>query len=74
MSNTDSTPFMDLVPSISLRENERGMQIGAGWNPHYHEPIDLYSSYSDKDFRRSQRPDDPGRCGAIGWNHVEEVN
>ncbi len=51
MSNTDSTPFMDLVPSISLRENERGMQIGAGWNPHYHEPTDLYSSYSDKDFR-----------------------
>ena len=51
MSNTDSTPFMDLVPSISLRENERGMQIGAGWNPHYHEPTDLYTSYSDKDFR-----------------------
>ena len=51
MSNTDSTPFMDLVPSISLRESERGMHIGAGWNPHYHEPTDLYSSYSDKDFR-----------------------
>ena len=51
MTNTDSTPFMDLVPSISLRENERGMHIGAGWNPHYHQPTDLYSSYSDKDFR-----------------------
>ena len=51
MSNTDSTPFMDLIPSISLRENERGMHIGAGWNPHYHQPTDLYSSYSDKDFR-----------------------
>ena len=51
MSNTDSTPFMDLVPSISLRENERGMHIGAGWNPHYHQPTDLFSSYSDKDFR-----------------------
>jgi hypothetical protein len=23
MTNTDSTPFMDLVPAISLRENER---------------------------------------------------
>jgi hypothetical protein len=33
MTNTDSTPFMDEVPAISLRENERGMQIGAGWNP-----------------------------------------
>src|SRR5258705_11836617 len=32
MTNTDSTPFMDLVPAISVRENERGMQIGAGWN------------------------------------------
>jgi hypothetical protein len=51
MSNTDSTSFMDLVPAISLRENERGMQIGAGWNPHYHQATDRYSSYSDKDFR-----------------------
>jgi Zn-dependent M28 family amino/carboxypeptidase len=51
MSNTDSNEFMDLVPAISLRENERGMQIGAGWNPHYHQPTDRYSSYSDKDFR-----------------------
>jgi peptidase M28-like protein len=51
MSNTDSNDFMNLVPAISLRENERGMQIGAGWNPHYHQPTDRYSSYSDKDFR-----------------------
>ena len=51
MTNTDSDPFMDLVPAISLRENERGMQIGAGWNPNYHQASDLYSSYSDKDFR-----------------------
>jgi len=49
MTNTDSTPFMDLV--ISVRENERGMQIGAGWNPHWHQPTDRYSTYSDKDFR-----------------------
>ena len=51
MTNTDSTPFMDLIPAISLRENERGMQIGAGWNPHYHQPTDRYRAYSDKDFR-----------------------
>jgi hypothetical protein len=51
MTNTDSDPFMDLVPAISLRENERGMQLGAGWNPHYHQASDLYSTYSDKDFR-----------------------
>jgi hypothetical protein len=50
MTNTDSTPFMDLVPSISLRENERGQQIGAGWNPNWHQPTDNYDNYSDKDF------------------------
>jgi hypothetical protein len=51
MSNSDSDEFMDHVPAIGLRENERGMQIGAGWNPHYHQATDLFSSYSDKDFR-----------------------
>ena len=51
MSSTDSTPFMNLVPAISLRENERGMQIGASWNPQYHQATDRYTAYSDKDFR-----------------------
>ncbi len=51
MTNTDSTPFMDLVASVSLRENERGVQIGSGWDPHWHQPTDLYSTFSDKDFR-----------------------
>jgi len=51
MTNTDSTPFMNAVPSISLRENERGMQIGAGWDPHWHQPTDLYSTFTDDDFR-----------------------
>jgi hypothetical protein len=51
MTNTDSVPFMDLAPAISVRENERGAQIGAGWNPHWHQPTDLYTTYSDKDFR-----------------------
>jgi hypothetical protein len=51
MTNTDSTPFMDHVPAISLRENERGMHIGAGWDPHWHQPTDRYVTFSDKDFR-----------------------
>jgi len=51
MTNTDSTPFMNVVPSISLRENERGAQIGAGWDPHWHQPTDLYSTFTDDDFR-----------------------
>lgn len=50
MTNTDSTPFMDLVPSISLRENERGMHTQAGWNPTWHQPIDVFATFSDKDF------------------------
>ncbi|MXZ73171.1 MAG: Zn-dependent exopeptidase M28 [Acidobacteria bacterium] len=51
MTNTDSTPFMNVTPSISLRENERGMHIGAGWNPHWHQPTDLYVTFTDDDFR-----------------------
>ncbi|MEP6689785.1 MAG: M20/M25/M40 family metallo-hydrolase [Gemmatimonadaceae bacterium] len=51
MTNTDSQPFQDLIPSISLRENERGREIGAGWDPHWHQPTDVYSTFSDKDFR-----------------------
>ncbi len=51
MTNTDSAPFQDIIPAISLRENERGAQIGMGWDPQWHQPTDLYSTYSDKDFR-----------------------
>jgi len=51
MTNTDSAPFQDVVAAISLRENERGTQIGAGWDPNWHQPTDVYSTYSDKDFR-----------------------
>jgi len=51
MTNTDSGPFQDLVAAISLRENERGTQIGAGWDPNWHQPTDRYATYSDKDFR-----------------------
>jgi len=51
MSNTDSVPFMNLVPAISLRENERGGQIGAGWDPNWHQPSDVFTTYTDKDFR-----------------------
>src|SRR5881394_3632899 len=51
MTNTDSGPFMELVPALSLRENERGMHTGGGWNPTWHQPIDVFSTFSDKDFR-----------------------
>jgi hypothetical protein len=51
MTHTDSDSFQDLVASISLRENERGSQIGSGWDPQWHQPTDVYATYSDKDFR-----------------------
>lgn len=50
MTNTDSTPFQDVAPAISIRENERGTQIGSGWDPHWHQPTDLYATFTDKDF------------------------
>ncbi len=50
MTNTDSVDFEDVVASVSLRENERGTQIGSGWDPHWHQPTDVYATFSDKDF------------------------
>jgi len=51
MSNTDSHEFQDHVAAISVRENERGTHVGAGWDPNWHQPTDMYATYDDKDFR-----------------------
>jgi hypothetical protein len=51
MQSTDSVPFQDLIPSISLRENERRDHIGFGWDPHWHQPTDVFATFSDADFR-----------------------
>lgn len=51
MSNTDSAAFQDLVAAISLREAERLSQVGSGWDPHWHQPTDVFTTFSDKDFR-----------------------
>jgi hypothetical protein len=51
MQSTDSFTFRDITAAVSLRENERRDFIGFGWSPHWHQPTDLYSTYSDKDFR-----------------------
>jgi hypothetical protein len=51
MASTDSSMFQDIVASISLREAERGVQIGSGWDPHWHQATDVYAAFSDKDFR-----------------------
>jgi hypothetical protein len=51
MQSTDSVPFQDFVAAISLRENERGAHIGTGWDPHWHQPTDVFATFSDDDFR-----------------------
>jgi hypothetical protein len=51
MSNTDSGPFQDLIPAVSLRENRRLYETGRGANPHWHRPTDLYVNFTDADFR-----------------------
>ena len=51
MTNTDSGPFQEYVAAISLRESERGSQIGNGWDPHHHQPTDLYTTFTEDDFR-----------------------
>ena len=51
MTNTDSGPFIDIIPAISVRENDRGTQIGNGWDPQWHQPTDVFTTYGDADFR-----------------------
>jgi hypothetical protein len=51
MTNTDSDPFKDIVAAVSMRENERGTQIGSGWDPNWHQPTDMFKTYTDADFR-----------------------
>jgi hypothetical protein len=51
MQSTDSVPFQDIIPAISLRENERRDHIGFGWDPHWHQPTDVFSTFTDADFR-----------------------
>ena len=51
MQSTDSVPFMDIIPAISLRENERRDHVGYGWDPNWHQPTDVMATYSDDDFR-----------------------
>jgi len=51
MQSTDSVPFSEFVPAVSLRENERRNEIGRGGDPQWHKNSDVYATYSDADFR-----------------------
>ncbi|MBW2293265.1 MAG: M20/M25/M40 family metallo-hydrolase [Deltaproteobacteria bacterium] len=50
MCCTDSVPFQNLAPSISVRENRRRAEIGNGSDPNWHKSSDVYETYSDADF------------------------
>jgi hypothetical protein len=50
MSNTDSVPFWDACPAVSVRENQRIAEIGKGSNPHWHKSTDVVATYSSADF------------------------
>lgn len=51
MAGTDSVPFQDVTPSISMREARRVEEILRGSNPNHHQPTDLPETYSDLDYR-----------------------
>jgi len=51
MCCTDSRWFDDFTAAVSVRENKRRDEIGEGSNPNYHRSTDVFSSYSDADFR-----------------------
>ena len=65
----------EFVPAVSLRENERGMEIGAGWNPHYHQATDTLFRVFRQGFSAwlERRTDDTGGNRATGGCDLEEM-
>ena len=51
MCCTDSYPFRNHTAAVSIRENRRLDEIGAGANPHWHQPTDVDATYSEDDYR-----------------------
>jgi hypothetical protein len=51
MNYTDSVPFQNYTATVSVRDNQRVAEIGNGANPHWHQPSDLYTAFSEADFR-----------------------
>jgi hypothetical protein len=51
MEGTDSVPFQDIAPAVSVREAKRVEEILRGSNPNHHKPTDVFTSYSEADFR-----------------------
>ncbi len=51
MNYTDSVPFQNYTATVSVRDNQRVAEIGNGSNPHWHQPTDLYTAFSEDDFQ-----------------------
>ena len=51
MNYTDSVPFQNYTATVSVRDNQRVAEIGNGSNPHWHQPSDLYTAFSEDDFQ-----------------------
>ena len=51
MVSTDTLSCQDLPAAVSVRENERVSQIGAGCAPHWHQPTDVFVTFSEADFK-----------------------
>jgi hypothetical protein len=75
MIATDSNPFQDVVAAISLRENERGSQIGGGWDPQHHQPNGCLHDVLRQGFpsRLERGPDYTCCCRAAQRREVEAV-
>jgi hypothetical protein len=51
MNYTDSVPFQNSTATVSVRDNQRVAEIGNGSNPHWHQPTDVYTAFSEDDFQ-----------------------
>lgn len=51
MCCTDSRIFDNYTAAVSVRENRRIGEIGAGSNPHWHRSTDVFENFSEADFR-----------------------
>ncbi len=51
MNFTDSVPFQQDTVAVSVRENRRVEEIGTGSNPNWHQPSDLFATYTEQDYQ-----------------------
>jgi Peptidase family M28 len=50
MCCTDSVPFQNYAPAVSVRENRRVAEMEYGAAPHWHKTTDVFATYTSQDF------------------------